>query len=157
MRSYFSFSALIRWAIKSLMQSFSRWLSFCSIVFCVCCIYREFLHLTTTLVFALLPNYTTDRFWYAAFHVNLSIFFFLLSSYAGLHVLAKDTGGKIFWRTLSIVSLTVSVLSYELILPLVFVNLFLFWNPFERLTIQTETRFKVMQCLSYSILSSLGI
>src|SRR5205807_660614 len=43
------------------------------------------------LVYALLPNYSTDRFWYAAFQVNLSMLLFFLSTYAGLKALQQNT------------------------------------------------------------------
>ncbi len=89
--------------------------------------------LTVPLVYALLPNYSTDRFWYAAFQVNLSTLFFLFSTYTGLKSFSSQTKKMFIWKTISIFSLVMSALSYEVILPFVFVNMILFWNPVERL------------------------
>lgn len=84
------------------------------------------------LVFALLPNYSTDRFWYAAFQVNLMMLLFLFSTYAGLRALLPNAKKTYLWKTLSILSLVISAFSYEVILPLVLLNIILFWNPAEK-------------------------
>lgn len=86
------------------------------------------------LLFALLPNYSTDRFWYAAFQVNLSILFFLLSLLAGLQAFAQNTKHMFFWKIVSIASLLISTMSYEVAIPLVAINLLLFWNPLARIS-----------------------
>jgi hypothetical protein len=81
------------------------------------------------LMFALLPNYATDRFWYAAFQVNLSLLLYLTSLYCGLRAIAGDTKRVITWKAVSLVSLLLSVLSYEVVLPLTLVNLLLYLSP----------------------------
>jgi cellulose synthase/poly-beta-1,6-N-acetylglucosamine synthase-like glycosyltransferase len=85
------------------------------------------------LVYALLPHYATDRFWYAAFQVNLSILFFFFSLFAGLRAFASRTSNAFAWKAVSLCSMVLCVLSYEVALPMVFINMVLFWNPFEKL------------------------
>jgi len=89
--------------------------------------------LTVPLVYAFLPNYSTDRFWYASFQANLSLLFFLISFYAGIKALSIKTVRTVLWKVLSILSLLLSALSYEVALPLALVSVVLFWNPMERL------------------------
>ena len=85
--------------------------------------------LTVPLVYSLLPNYSTDRFWFAAFQANLSMLFFFISFYAGLRALSLATVRTTIWKILSIFSLLLSALSYEVALPLAFLNMIIFWNP----------------------------
>lgn len=86
-----------------------------------------------TILYALLPNYSTDRFWYAAFQVNLSMFFFLFSLYSGLRALSPSTVRVFTWKVLSIFTLVLSALSYEVALPLILINIILFLKPREKL------------------------
>lgn len=97
------------------------------------------------LVYALLPNYSTDRFWYAAFQVNLSMLFFLLSTYAGLKALSQYTARVLQWKILSITSLVISAFSYEVALPLVFFNMLLFWNPGEKFIMNRGSKKSISQ------------
>lgn len=82
--------------------------------------------LSASLVFAMMPNYSTDRFWYAAYQVNISLLLFLLSTYFGLKAFAGKNAKKILWKTISLGSLILSTLSYEVVLPYVFLNMVLF-------------------------------
>lgn len=81
------------------------------------------------LVYALLPHYSTDRFWFAAFQANLSMLFYFLSLYAGLQAISTQTKKIWAWGILSLLSLVISTLSYEVFLPLFLCNTLLFWNP----------------------------
>jgi cellulose synthase/poly-beta-1,6-N-acetylglucosamine synthase-like glycosyltransferase len=85
------------------------------------------------LVYALLPNYSADRFWYAAFQANLCILFFLISLYAGLRAFSQRTMRTSFWKIVSIFGLVLSSLSYEVAIPLVVLNMVFYWNPHEKL------------------------
>jgi len=58
---------------------------------------------------------------------------FFLSLYAGLRAFSLHTTRKLFWKGVSIFSLLLSLLSYEVVLPLVFLNVLLFWNPIDRI------------------------
>lgn len=81
---------------------------------------------SVSLVFAMMPNYSTDRFWYAAYQVNISLLLFLLSTYYGLKAFTGENGKKILWKAVSLGSLVLSALSYEVVLPYVFLNMVLF-------------------------------
>ncbi len=90
--------------------------------------------LTVPLVYVLLPHYSTDRFWYAAFQVNLSILLYFISLYAALRAINVFTVRKIFWKTVSLVSFIVSALSYEVIIPFFLFNAIILLNPFGKFT-----------------------
>ncbi len=99
--------------------------------------------LSISLIYGLLPNYSTDRFWYAAFQVNLSLMFFLISLFCGLQAFALKTKHSNLWQLMSVVSLVLSILSYEVALPLVAVNIFLFWIYANRKkAVQSLKKFK---------------
>ncbi len=91
--------------------------------------FNNAISLTVPLIYVLLPHYSTDRFWIAAFQVNLSTLFYFLSFLADLRSLKSNA---IIYKTIAIVSLLISVLAYETILPLFFLNLlivgYLVWS-----------------------------
>jgi hypothetical protein len=67
-------------------------------------------------VYLLLPNYSTDRFWFAAFGYTLTAALFLLSTYASFRALRSDR--SVFWFGLALLALTASLLGMEIFLPL---------------------------------------
>jgi hypothetical protein len=67
-------------------------------------------------VYLVLPNYSTDRFWFAAFAYALAAALFLLSTYALLKA-SRDEAFN-FWYAVALFALTASVLGMELFLPL---------------------------------------
>lgn len=71
------------------------------------------LTLAIPLVFALLPNYSTDRLWYAIFSANLSLALFFLSFYADLSAILKRGSHYWSWRLLGLICLLLSSLAYE--------------------------------------------
>jgi hypothetical protein len=73
--------------------------------------------LALSLIYALLPNYSTDRYWYLAFAITLSMTCCLASIYADLKAVTAARGAAA-WKVLSVVALIVSALSYEVALPL---------------------------------------
>lgn len=85
------------------------------------------LALTVPLVYALLPHYSTDRFWYSAFMVSLSMPLYFLSLYADLTVLQTRGISAWGWKLVSILSLLGSTLSYEVFLPFFLFNPLLIW------------------------------
>ncbi|MBK9715238.1 MAG: hypothetical protein IPO81_28710 [Kouleothrix sp.] len=76
------------------------------------------LALAVPLVYALLPHYSTDRFWVAAFQATLSVALYLLSLYADLRALPARPARLWGWRLLGVASLLGSGLAYEVTLPL---------------------------------------
>jgi hypothetical protein len=79
------------------------------------------------LLYSLLPNYSTDRFWYAAFQTNLSMAGFALGFYLALSALRKQKGSFYVWTLLSILTLATSLLTYDLVLPLVLLIIVIVW------------------------------
>lgn len=69
-----------------------------------------------SVVYLLLPNYSTDRVWFAAFGYTLTAALFLLSTYASFRALRSNR--FIFWFGLSLLPLMASLLGMEVFLPL---------------------------------------
>ncbi len=88
--------------------------------------------LTIPLVYILLPNYSTDRFWFAVHQANLSMVFYLFSLLAALKAVSVLTIRKTMWKGLSIGALVLSILSYEVVVPLFILNILILWNPFNK-------------------------
>ena len=76
------------------------------------------LALAVPLVYALLPHYSTDRFWVAAFQATLSVALYLLCLYADLRALTAEPARLWGWRLIGVASLLGSGLAYEVTLPL---------------------------------------
>lgn len=92
--------------------------------------------LTIPLVFGLLPHYSTDRFWIAAFQANLSIALYFASLYSDLraHRTVGTRGWS--WKLLSLACLLGSALAYEVALPLYILNVVVVWLHAQRSHIQ---------------------
>jgi hypothetical protein len=69
--------------------------------------------LAAPLVFALLPHYSTDRFWIAAFQANASVLLYFLSLHSDLRFVAARGRAAWGWKAAAIVALIGSVLAYE--------------------------------------------
>ena len=78
--------------------------------------------LAVTLVYGLLPHYSTDRFWYASFQANLSMSLYFASLYCDLQKLASRRPSIWYWQMLASLSLIVSTLAYEVFMPLFLIN-----------------------------------
>ena len=83
--------------------------------------------LTVPLVYGLLPHYSTDRFWVAAFQATLSMALYFGSLYADLRALRAVRVSRWGWKLASVACLLGSVLAYELALPLFVFNIGLVW------------------------------
>jgi hypothetical protein len=85
------------------------------------------LALSIPILYILLPNYSTDRFWIAAHASNISMFFTFLGIYAHLQALRSWKSGFWGWEAFAILCVIASGLAYEVFLPLVLVTtVFLF-------------------------------
>jgi hypothetical protein len=83
---------------------------------------RRLFSLATTVVFASLPHYSTDRVWYAIWAANFSMVFYFLSLYGDLRQLTSGKSWIWPWKIISSVSLIISLLAYELFLPFFLLN-----------------------------------
>ena len=78
-------------------------------------------------VFVLLPNYSTDRVWFAAFGYALTMALLFLSVYADLRA-ARAAGKRLLaWKMLALVALVLSVLGYEVVVPFLLLAPLLVW------------------------------
>jgi len=91
------------------------------------------LTLTIPLVYALLPHYSTDRFWVVASPHTLSITLYFLCVYADLRALRDRLAHLWRWKLIGLLSLLGSGLAYEVALPLFVLNPFLIWHRAQQL------------------------
>ena len=83
--------------------------------------------LSIPVLYMLLPDYSTDRFWMAAHAANISMCLTFLGIYSHLRALGCNKGEFWVWEALAILCVIVSGLSYEVFLPLfVATTIFLF-------------------------------
>lgn len=90
------------------------------------------------LLYGLMPNYSTNRFWYAAFQANLSLSLYFLSFYSDLEAVESEQAKAWFWRMVSLISLVTSALAYEVFMPLFLINPLLIWQR-DRTVSQSRT------------------
>lgn len=74
-------------------------------------------------VYSLLPNYATDRFWFAAFGYLFSIAAYLAALYADLRAIRSGSRGLWWWKALALVALLAAGFGYEVVLPLLLLNI----------------------------------
>jgi hypothetical protein len=77
------------------------------------------LALSTSAIYMLLANYSTDRFWFAAHATNISMFLTFLGIYAHLRALHGRKSGFWGWEAFAILCVIASGLTYEVFFPLV--------------------------------------
>jgi hypothetical protein len=76
-------------------------------------------------VFVLLPTYSTDRFWFAAFGYPVTMTAYLLSSYANVGALRSWSRAERWraWKAFAVAAMLVSGFGYEVVLPLFVANI----------------------------------
>ncbi len=80
------------------------------------------------LVYGLLPQYSTDRFWIASWMAVQSQAAWSLALFAGLMAVRRPGSRRaVAWGLLAVAALLVSLLAYELVLPLCLLSLGLIW------------------------------
>jgi hypothetical protein len=91
------------------------------------------LALSIPILYMLLPNYSTDRFWIAVQAANISMFLTFLGIYTHLQALRHQKGGFWGWEAFAILCIIASGLTYEVFLPLVLATMaFLFGSELAR-------------------------
>lgn len=85
------------------------------------------LALAVPLVYALLPHYSTNKLWMAAFQIGLSMTLYFLSLYADLRAGTTLDRRYAVWKPLALLALVGSALAYELVLPLLVFNPLVAW------------------------------
>ncbi|MBM4196308.1 MAG: hypothetical protein FJ197_04305 [Gammaproteobacteria bacterium] len=74
--------------------------------------------LATAIVWALLPHYATVRYWFVCIQIPLSFVGYAVSLLADLRAAAERPEFRSKWRLVSATGLFVSVMSYEIFMPL---------------------------------------
>jgi hypothetical protein len=86
---------------------------------------------STAAIYILLPNYSTDRFWFVAFGYGLSMALFLVSTYAFLR--AARSQWLVPWTVLALLALAAASLGMEVVVPLVLaIPAALWWQGYRR-------------------------
>jgi hypothetical protein len=80
------------------------------------------LALVVPLIFGLLPHYSTDRFWIAAFQANAAMLLYFASLYADIRFVRHSSGLGWWWKALGTLALIGSVLAYEVTAALFLVS-----------------------------------
>jgi hypothetical protein len=78
-------------------------------------------------VYALLPNYSTDRFWFAAFGYPLTMAAYFLSLFANLRGIRSPLSARWRWKAIALLALAIGGLGYEVVLPLFVINVVGLW------------------------------
>ncbi len=123
--------------------------------------HHRFWALALPLVYVLLPNYSTDRFWIASFQASLSMTLYFLSLYAALRALRAQSARFRSWTLLSVLSLLCSALSYEVATPLFLLNIVLVWYRKRQLDSlapsQPLSRRTVSMILGSNLIALMGV
>jgi hypothetical protein len=79
-------------------------------------------------LYALLPNYSTDRFWFAASGYTLTMACCLLSLYGDLKAIRLHPLSVLLaWKLIALFGLLIAGFGYEIVLPLLVLNVVLLW------------------------------
>jgi len=84
-------------------------------------------------IYSLLPNYSTNRFWFAAFGYTLSMTCYLLSLYGDLKAIRRHPlRVLVAWKLVSLFGLLIAGFGYEIVIPLFVLNAVLVWFQARR-------------------------
>jgi hypothetical protein len=83
--------------------------------------------------FGLLPHYSTDRFWWAAFGYGAAMAFALACVYADLRAVRSRDAALWLWKAAALAAIAGSGLGYEIALPLLAAAVPLVWYQSRRL------------------------
>jgi hypothetical protein len=116
--------------------------------------------LPVALVYSLLPNYSTDRYWYAAFMITLSMTTCFASIAADLKAVTAPPRECVGWKVLSVAALLVSALAYEVALPVFlivpFLMLWRMWREDPRLPRRRLVQAAVLILINIALLTGVG-
>lgn len=105
--------------------------------------------LAVALTYGLLPGYSTDRYWYVAFAITLSMTACLASLYADVRVVSARASAVVLWKALAAIALVISALAYEVSMPLLLVAapLLVGWEVWRRRGSITRGRARLVAAL----------
>lgn len=90
------------------------------------------------LLFALLPHYSTDRVWIAAYQIPLSLLFYFVSLHADIRAVGAEGVRSLAWRALGGLGLVASLLAYEITLLLFLLNPLIAWRHARQLPVRRD-------------------
>ncbi|HZB51908.1 MAG TPA: hypothetical protein VE547_22670, partial [Mycobacteriales bacterium] len=82
--------------------------------------------------YGLLPHYSTDRFWWAAFGYGLAMTLAFASLYCDLRALRGRGAARWWWKIAALAALALSGLGFEVALPLLAVAVPVLWYRYRR-------------------------
>jgi hypothetical protein len=88
---------------------------------------RRSLSLGATLVYALMPNYSSNRFWIVAFEIHASMLLYFLGLYIAMKAMHEKGVLRYTYLLVSILANISGALSYELVMPLVLLTPLVVW------------------------------
>lgn len=115
------------------------------------------LALAVPLVYALLPHYSTNKLWLAAFQIGLSMTLYFLSLYADLRAGTEMDRRYAVWKPLALLALVGSALAYELVLPLLIVNPLVVWYVERRRSAPTSHRTSLRALAAAALSNALAL
>ena len=118
---------------------------------------RRNIALPVALIYGVLPNYSTDRYWYVAFAITLS----MTAALASLYLAARGARGpRVGWSAwgASMALLLVSALAYEVALPLLLIGVpavvgWRLWQRREAITRQSIVPAAAMLAIALALLA----
>ena len=78
--------------------------------------------LSVAVIYGTLPSYSTDRYWYVAVAITFSVTACLVGLYAEIKAMTAPMRTALWWKLLAIAALVLSVLAYEVAMPLLLVG-----------------------------------
>jgi hypothetical protein len=81
------------------------------------------------LVFACLPHFSTDRFWFATYQITLSMSLFFVTFYCSLRFVEGSDFKRWIWLLLTSITMLTSLMAYETFMPLFLLIPCIAWLP----------------------------
>lgn len=81
------------------------------------------------LVFACLPHYSADRFWFATYQITLSMSLFFLTFYCSVRFVDRSGFERWIWLLLASVAMLTSLMAYEIFMPIFLLIPCIAWLP----------------------------
>jgi hypothetical protein len=103
-------------------------------------------------VYALMPNFSTNRFWFASFGYSLTITLYLLSLYADIRAVSTPGKRSWLWKLCALVAAVASGLGYEVVIALLLVSPLVVWIWARRSRVRITTRRRLVYAGTHFLL-----
>jgi hypothetical protein len=112
------------------------------------------LSLTSPMLYALMPNFSTTRLWFATFQLQTSMAYYTVGLYASLRIMTSDQWRRCAWLSVAVLATICSVLVYEITTPLLLVNPLLVWLRWRFTRKPDSSASQVPHCLTIYAVSN---